>query len=62
MDEQPVTDQEAEAFQAKLRKQADKWRSRLADPVIQQEIKAGRMEVSPLVKQLLNAFPPVAKK
>jgi len=37
----------------------DKWRAKLTDPLLQAEIQAGRAHVSPLVKGLLLAFPPL---
>ena len=56
-----VTDQEAEQMEQALKEIAATWRKRLADPLIQTEIRAGRMTVSPLVQQLLLAFPPESK-
>ena len=58
MAEPEVTDQEAEQFHAMLKQQADQWRQRLADPVIAAQVKAGKIQISPLVKELLLAFPP----
>lgn len=60
--EQQATEQEAQQFMEEMQKTADQWRAKLADPVMQQQIKAGKLTVSPLVQELLNAFPPSAKK
>lgn len=57
----PVTDQEADELTVKLKAIADQWRTRLADPATQQQLAAGTLAVSPLVKELLAAFPPDPK-
>lgn len=52
------TDQEMAEFEDQMRAEAEKWRARLADPQVQAQIKAGTLTLSPLVHQLLEAFPP----
>lgn len=60
--EQPVTEQEAQELEAHLRRLAEQWRARLSDPATRREIEAGKLKVSPLVQQLLAAFPPAATR
>ena len=60
-EEQQVTEQEAKEFQESLQKEAEQWRKRLKDPLIQAQIKAGTLIVSPLVESLL-ALPPVSTR
>ena len=54
-------DQEADQFLQDMQALADRWRQRLADPALQAGIKAGKVQISPLVHQLLSAFPPRKK-
>lgn len=49
---------ESQELEGNLRKLAEKWRAKLADPLVQQMVKSGQMVVSPLVQKLLAAFPP----
>jgi hypothetical protein len=56
------SEEEARELENHLRKLADQWREKLADPQVQAQIKAGTMVVSPLVEQLLSAFPPAQRK
>lgn len=53
----PVSEQQANRMLANLKALADQWRMKLADPVVQQLVKEGRMVISPLVKELLALFP-----
>ena len=53
-----VTNAEGKALEASLRRQAKEWRRRLDDPVTKKLIKSGHLTVSPLVTELLKAFPP----
>jgi hypothetical protein len=57
-----VTDREAAQLEESLRQQADRWRERLADPVLAEQVRAGTAVISPLVRGLLAAFPPAPKK
>ena len=43
---------------AHMRRVADKWRARLADPQIKAQLANGTMELSPMVTALLRAYPP----
>ena len=54
------TEQDAERMLDHLKALASQWKSRLADPVLAKEIEAGRMAVSPLVRELLAMFPPTS--
>lgn len=58
MDE--VTEREAGDLESRLRALAGEWRDRLADPVVAAGVRAGRLRVSPLVRDLLAAFPPAS--
>ena len=55
-------EQEADETLKGLQKQADEWRTRLSNPELQAQIKAGMLRISPLVRDLLRAFPPLAPK
>lgn len=55
----PEEDREAEETAQQLQAMADEWRERLKNPDLQAQLKAGVVEISPMVKQLLDAFPPV---
>ena len=50
-------DQEAASLLKSLEEQAQTWRQRLQDPGMQALITSGKMQVSPLVARLLEAFP-----
>lgn len=62
MPQEEANDQEAQELESKLQKLAERWRKRLEDPVLQAQIKAGKMQLNPLVDQLLDAFPPASKR
>lgn len=53
---------EADEMLEALQTEADQWRRRLADPVMKGLLKAGQMQVDPLVTGLLKAFPPRSQK
>jgi hypothetical protein len=55
-----VTQEEADEMLASFQRQADEWRKRLADPQVRAQIKAGTLVVSPLIHELLTAFPPAS--
>lgn len=57
-----LTDAQADALEARLEALAQKWRERLRDPALRREIKAGRVALSPLIKDLLKMFPPGSKR
>lgn len=50
--------QDLDDLERSLQKTADQWRARLADPAVQAQIRAGTLRLSPLVQQLLLAYPP----
>lgn len=62
MDQNQSEEQEARALSNRLQAAAAQWHQRLADPLLQAQIKAGRIQVNPLVKQLLLAYPQAGKK
>lgn len=57
-----MTDRQGDEMAERLRAMADRWRERLADPVLADQIRTGRATLSPLVKNLLAAFPPNSAK
>lgn len=56
------TSREAEDLENSLRKLAEKWRDRLKDHLLRSQLKARKVELHPLVKKLLLAFPPTSRK
>ena len=58
----PPTEEEANQFLESLQKQADQWRERLSQSPMAELVASGKMRVSPLVRDLLAAFPPKSKK
>ncbi len=54
--------QQAQAMQKHLEQLAQQWHQKLQDPGIRQMVESGQMQVSPLVKDLLDAFPQAKKK
>ena len=40
-----------------MQKLAKMWRKKLQEPAVKLMVKNGNMKISPLVQQLLNAFP-----
>jgi hypothetical protein len=54
----PELEAEAEEFLQNLQKLADQWRERLKDPILQSLVQAGRVQISPLVTNLIEKFPP----
>lgn len=48
---------DADVLTDRLKKLADRWRTKLQEPAIQDGIKTGQLAVSPLVRQLLAAYP-----
>ncbi len=58
----PEEQRELQELEQSLQEQADQWRERLKDPLIKQQIKTGKMQISPLVSDLLLAFPSKQKK
>ena len=57
-----VTNQEIQQLEVSMKTLAEDWRRRLADPQVKEQIKRGTLEVSPMVKQLLKAFPATSEK
>ena len=57
-----ATEQEAQELEQQMRALASQWRKRLADPQVAAQVKAGTLAVSPLVHQLLAAFPQAQEK
>lgn len=62
MDQNQNEDQEADRMLKSLEEQAEAWREKLKVPATQELIRQGKLQLSPLVKKLLSAFPPVRKK
>jgi hypothetical protein len=58
----PVSEQEGQALQQSLTRLAEAWRQKLAEPRLRQLIESHQVEVSPLVQQLLRAFPSASRK
>jgi len=56
------TEQEAGEFMNQLKSQAEAWRTKLSDPQVAAQVKAGTLRVSPLVTELLAMFPPASPK
>lgn len=56
-DPEPVTEAEGQAVLDKMEQLAGEWRRRLQDPATRRMLKAGTLQLSPLVKDLLAAFP-----
>lgn len=52
-----VTQQEGSGLTERLRRLADQWRERMAEPAMQQQIQAGTIQIDPLVTDLLKLFP-----
>lgn len=61
-DSDQVSQEEADELTNHLQKLADQWRERLENPQVKAQIAAGVLQVSPLVRELLDAFPPRKKK
>ena len=57
-DQDQAIEQEAQELHSQMQALADQWRKKLAEPAMQQQIRARTVVVSPLVQQLLTAFPP----
>lgn len=57
-----AADQEADDLHNRLQKLADEWRKRLSNPVLKNMVESGQMQISPLIKKLLAAFPPASTK
>ena len=55
-------EQEAMQFAEDLRSQASEWQQKLDDPATKQLIEDGTLQVDPLLKSMLVAFPPVKQK
>lgn len=49
--------QEADQLESHLRRLAGRWRQKLKDPAVRKLVKGGQLQVSPLVRELLKAFP-----
>lgn len=58
MAEKSQVEQELDEVEENLQRLADKWRARLQELGVQEQVKAGRLRLSPLVVELLEAFPP----
>lgn len=54
--------QEAAKLESHLKRIAQQWHQRLADPLIQAQVKSGQIQISPLVRRLLEAYPPESSK
>lgn len=59
--EKPNEDQEMAEALADLKRLAQTWHQKLDDPLVKQQIEAGTLIVSPLVKELLAMFPRTSK-
>lgn len=57
-----VSQEEANQLEAHLRKMAEMWHKRLEDPTVKAQIEAGTLALSPLVRQLLDAYPRTKEK
>ena len=52
-----MDEKEGEELESSLRKLAEEWRNRLEQPELKEALRTGRAVLSPLVKELLDAFP-----
>jgi hypothetical protein len=55
--DEEVSEQEAERFRNRMHQLAQEWHQRLANPVLQSQLKEGLIELSPMIEALLEAFP-----
>jgi hypothetical protein len=49
----------AEQIKQDLQALADKWRPILEDPLLQELVKAGKVDINPLLPELIKLFPPL---
>lgn len=53
-----MEDEEAKELEGQMRALADQWRERLERPEVKAGLANGSLALSPLVRELLEAFPP----